>query len=258
MVRSVLLSAGICAFATLVSGEDGTEGSSAIPSPAKTQDGPFGAFPTLPNLGPLETLFPPWPGVSAPTQAPKPPTAPPRSSGGGGLFGFLPGFGGNWGPGNRGRPNPSAPVKAVWQPRVASPFQIVLSGVLDLNTVKPSPVQNGTASQNPTELTPGGVQIFDLDLWETSTETVTALHNKGKKVICYFSAGTSEDWRPDFKQFKESDMGAKLPMWKGERWLDVRQRTVWTVMQKRIELASKRGCDAIDPDNVGKLIVQFH
>jgi hypothetical protein len=137
--------------------------------------------------------------------------------------------------------------RTLWQPRVATPFQIVISGVLDLSTVRNTP-----SGQSHSELTPGGVEIFDIDLWETSTATVDALHQKGKKVICYFSAGTSEDWRPDFRQFREADQGAKLPLWKGERWLDIRQKSVWTIMQKRIKLASQRGCDAIDPDNVGK------
>jgi hypothetical protein len=127
-----------------------------------------------------------------------------------------------------------------------------------MKNVVASPSSNETAGANHTELTPGGVEIFDIDLWETSTATVTALHKKGKKVICYFSAGTSENWRPDFKQFREQDLGANLPMWKGERWLDIRQRSVWTVMQKRIKLASQRGCDAIDPDNVGKFFDHFY
>lgn len=99
------------------------------------------------------------------------------------------------------------------------------------------------------------IDIFDIDLWDNSAETVEKLHASGKKVICYFSAGTSEDWRVDFKNIRPQDMGASLPLWKGERWLDIRKRSVWTVMQKRIELASKRGCDAIDPDNIGMILI---
>jgi len=123
-----------------------------------------------------------------------------------------------------------------------------------MNEVKPSPSTRWNVSTPATALTPGNVEIFDIDLWENPTATVEKLHAMGKKVICYFSAGTSEDWRPDFKEFRTQDMGAKLPMWKGERWLDVRSRSVWKIMQKRILLASKRGCDSIDPDNVGKMI----
>lgn len=101
------------------------------------------------------------------------------------------------------------------------------------------------------------IDIFDIDLWDNSAETLEKLHASGKKVICYFSAGTSEDWRVDFKNIRPQDMGASLPLWKGERWLDIRQRSVWNIMRKRIELASRRGCDAIDPDNIGRRSVDW-
>jgi hypothetical protein len=142
--------------------------------------------------------------------------------------------------------------KAVWQPEIGAPWQIILAGTLDVKPIAQSREIGANPSVKPVPLlSPERVDIFDIDLWENPTETVQKLHSQGKKVICYFSAGTSEDWRPDYKQFRSADMGAKLPLWKGERWLDVRSRNVWRVMQKRIELASKRGCDAIDPDNVG-------
>ncbi|KAF2673521.1 family 114 glycoside hydrolase, partial [Microthyrium microscopicum] len=68
--------------------------------------------------------------------------------------------------------------------------------------------------------------------------------------ICYFSAGTSEDWRPDINQFNTSHMGAHLPLWPGERWLDIRQKEVLKIQKKRIRMAAQKGCDAVDPDNV--------
>ncbi|KAF2435991.1 hypothetical protein EJ08DRAFT_579178, partial [Tothia fuscella] len=210
---------------------------------------------------PRPTLFPKATGGGGRT-SPK--------SGGGSLFGgFLPkssgGSGGLFG-GNRGG-SPATPATAeakrpVWQPKVQSTFQIVLAGILDLNAVKPAVAGNATSGTNTTitvpskqgkqdvDIEPGTAEIFDFDLFENTKETIDLLHKKGKKVICYFSAGTSEEWRPDFKEFNSQDLGAKLPMWKGERWLDIRQRSVWSVMQKRIALAAKRGCDAVDPDNV--------
>jgi hypothetical protein len=48
-------------------------------------------------------------------------------------------------------------------------------------------------------------------------------------------------------------MGVGLPQWPGEFWLDIRQENVWTVMKDRIKLAHEKGCDAIDPDNMGTL-----
>jgi len=37
------------------------------------------------------------------------------------------------------------------------------------------------------------VDVFDIDLFNSSTSTITTLHTLGKKVICYFSAGSYED-----------------------------------------------------------------
>ena len=33
-------------------------------------------------------------------------------------------------------------------------------------------------------------QIWDMDAYDTAKETIQAFKNKGKKVICYFSAGS--------------------------------------------------------------------
>lgn len=175
-----------------------------------------------------------------------------------GPFGFpsladIPGFG--WLRGGTRNP-PQVSNKKLWQPRVGSPFQIVLSSSIVLQNGQtqnrlPSSPSVAQSAQKLFQLVPERVDIFDIDLWDNTAETVGKLHASGKKVICYFSAGTSEDWRSDFKDIRPQDMGANLPLWKGERWLDIRQQDVWKVMQKRIELASRRGCDAIDPDNIG-------
>jgi hypothetical protein len=34
------------------------------------------------------------------------------------------------------------------------------------------------------------VQVYDLDLFETTKATIDALHKRSIKVICYFSAGS--------------------------------------------------------------------
>jgi len=122
----------------------------------------------------------------------------------------------------------------LWQPAPASKIQMVLSGT----------VQAGD------ELTPKGVDIFDVDLFDTPASTIQALRNQGIKVICYFSAGTGEDWRPDYNQFTPSDLGSALPDWQGEKYLNLRSANVLKVMQNRIKMASDNGCDAIDPDNM--------
>jgi len=44
------------------------------------------------------------------------------------------------------------------------------------------------------------VDVYDVDLFDTPTSTIRSLQRKGIKVICYFSAGTYEGWRDDWKQ----------------------------------------------------------
>jgi hypothetical protein len=116
-------------------------------------------------------------------------------------------------------------------------MQMILSGWPDIDVEKPTVAPN--------------IPTYDIDLFDTPNTTVKQLHKLGKKVVCYFSAGTAEDWRPDYKSFKEEDLGAPLPLWPGERYLNIRSKNVWNIMSKRIQLAKAKGCDAIDPDNMG-------
>ena len=39
--------------------------------------------------------------------------------------------------------------------------------------------------------------LYDIDLFDHPIETILSLREEGRVVICYFSAGTFEDWRPD-------------------------------------------------------------
>lgn len=94
------------------------------------------------------------------------------------------------------------------------------------------------------------VAIYDIDLFDSAPEKIAALKQAGRKVVCYFSAGSSENWRSDFKKFKESDQGKKLDDWEGERWLDIRSSNVRDIMTARLDLAASKGCDGVEPDNV--------
>lgn len=73
--------------------------------------------------------------------------------------------------------------------------------------------------------------MYDIDLWDTSMDTIAALKQAGKKVICYFrynlrvidaissmilsylSAGSYENWRPDKHLFPDSVKGNPLKGW---------------------------------------------
>jgi hypothetical protein len=94
------------------------------------------------------------------------------------------------------------------------------------------------------------VEIYDIDLFETEKGLISALQTSGHKVICYFSAGSYEEWRSDAEQFNENDLGNALDGWPGERWLDIRSSHVHELMKSRLDLAKEKGCDGVEPDNM--------
>lgn len=93
-------------------------------------------------------------------------------------------------------------------------------------------------------------QVYDIDLYDTPKQTITNLKAQGRIVICYFSAGTWEDWRPDATSYPKAALGKALPDWPGEYWLDYRRSDVRALLAKRLDKARNKGCDGVDPDNV--------
>ncbi|KAJ5902170.1 hypothetical protein N7495_002698 [Penicillium taxi] len=118
----------------------------------------------------------------------------------------------------------------TWQPAAGVKWQIQLS--------------------NPVEDISMDADIFDIDLFDNSVDTISKIHKKGSKVICYFSAGTYEDWRSDADDFIDSDFGNDMDDWPGEKWLDTQSSNVRGIMQSRLDLAQQKGCDGVDPDNI--------
>jgi uncharacterized protein (TIGR03382 family) len=94
------------------------------------------------------------------------------------------------------------------------------------------------------------VELYDLDLFDTPDPAIDTLHDRGVRVICYFSAGTVEEWRKDADAFPEAAVGKQLPDYGDERWLDVRDPTVRELLGARLDLAVEKGCDGVEPDNV--------
>jgi hypothetical protein len=92
--------------------------------------------------------------------------------------------------------------------------------------------------------------VYDIDLFTNSAATIAALQAKRRRVICYFSAGSYESFRPDSGQFHPSDYGKPLVGWRGENWLDTTSSNVHQIMLTRLDLALSKGCDGVDPDNV--------
>lgn len=93
--------------------------------------------------------------------------------------------------------------------------------------------------------------VVDVDAFTTSSETVAALHAKGKKVIAYLSVGTIENDRNDASLIPVEVIGKQYPEWPKEKWLDIRQidkLKPW--LNSRINMILKKGFDGIEPDNM--------
>ena len=133
-------------------------------------------------------------------------------------------------------PLPAPNTTLPWVPSVSDTWQIILSHPPILSSSETSTTPN--------------VSIFDIDLFDTPIETIQQLHAMDKRVICYFSAGSYEDWRPDASEFTKEDLGHDLDGWPGEKWLDLGSENVRRVMKSRVNLAKSKECDGVDPDNV--------
>ncbi|MCJ1327278.1 hypothetical protein MMC10_003946 [Thelotrema lepadinum] len=95
-----------------------------------------------------------------------------------------------------------------------------------------------------------GISVWDIDLFDSNRAIINGLQANGAKVICYFSAGSSENWRPDYKNFTEADQGSALDGWEGERWVDTNSQNVRDIMSARLQMAAQKNCDGVDPDNM--------
>ena len=93
------------------------------------------------------------------------------------------------------------------------------------------------------------VALYDIDLLDTDSTTIQRLQNSGKKVICYFSAGSYEDWREDAGDFPAATLGNDMDGW-DEKWLDISSPAIAPIMIARLELAKEKGCDGVEADNV--------
>ena len=119
-------------------------------------------------------------------------------------------------------------VPTIWVPKPGTTWQWQLNGTIDTSV---------------------NVDVYDIDLFDVPVKTIQSLKAKGRKVICYFSAGSYEKWRTDADMIPQAARGQKMDGW-DELWLDVRHKGVLDVMKKRLDLAKSKGCDGVEPDNV--------
>jgi hypothetical protein len=145
----------------------------------------------------------------------------------------------------------SLETRSVWQPAPGTSWDIQLSEELKVDLNSPT--------------LPNNVEVIDIDLFTNTGNTFTnpddskikALHAANKKVICYFSAGSYEPYRPDSSRFTSADQGSGLNGWPDETWLNLKSENVANIMRDRIALAAKVGCDGIDPDNMDGYVSLF-
>jgi hypothetical protein len=82
-------------------------------------------------------------------------------------------------------PTTPAPVPSgggLWRPAPGVSWQWQLSGPVDVSV---------------------DADVYDVDLFDVDESTVRALHERGRRVICYVSAGSNEEWRPDAGRFPD-------------------------------------------------------
>jgi hypothetical protein len=92
-------------------------------------------------------------------------------------------------------------------------------------------------------------EVYDVDLFETPASTVDELHDRGRRVICYLSAGTWEPYRPDADDFPDEILGGPVVGWPDERWLDIRRLDVLRpLLAARLDLCAAKGFDGVEPD----------
>ncbi|KAJ5510640.1 hypothetical protein N7453_002743 [Penicillium expansum] len=130
------------------------------------------------------------------------------------------------GSGGSGTTNTTTPTNTTvkWQPAVGTKWQIILKS----NDGAPI----STSVDAP---------IYDIDLFDNNKTVISDLQKMGRKVICYFSAGSFEDWRADAGDFKDADKGKDLDGWPGEKWLNVTSPNVRKIMQTRLDIAVTKG-----------------
>ncbi len=121
--------------------------------------------------------------------------------------------------------------KGIWKPTPSTkPWQFQLQGKIDTSIEAP---------------------VYEVDGFDVSAGTVRKLQSKGRRVICYFSAGSWENFRPDRNRFPKSVRGKKYDGYPDERWLDIsRYRKFAKPLKARIRMCARKGFDGVEADNV--------
>jgi len=96
-----------------------------------------------------------------------------------------------------------------------------------------------------------GMKVVDLDI-DVQKDLISDLRATNHIVMCYFSAGSLEPWRPDCQANKDLWKSAAAGPMSGwdEAWLDITKLSLLQqLMTPRFQKAVDYGCHAIEPDN---------
>lgn len=113
-----------------------------------------------------------------------------------------------------------------WAPRAGLRWQIQLSGPVD---------------------TAGPANVYDLDPYGTSAQTVATLRARGRQTMCHLDVGVTDPGLPDAGRIPASVIGAAAGG--GRRYVDVRAwSTLEPVLTDRLLLCRDKGFQAVDAD----------
>jgi hypothetical protein len=127
---------------------------------------------------------------------------------------------------------------------VQTPLDPNVAPVDDGTWFRPTPPTTWQWQLQGTLNTSYDVDVYDVDLLNTDPAIITSL----PRALCYFSAGSFEDFRPI--DVPEAARGKRLDGFPDERWLDIRSPEVHRAVRERLDLAVMKGCDGVEPDNV--------
>lgn len=92
--------------------------------------------------------------------------------------------------------------------------------------------------------------MYDIDGFEASTALMNQIQTDTAAAVCYVSAGSWENFRPDKGRFPDRVLG-RSNGWPGERWLDIRRLGILRpIMRDRIAMCADKGFDGVEFDNV--------
>ncbi len=94
------------------------------------------------------------------------------------------------------------------------------------------------------------VGLVDVDLFGTDASEVARVEARGIRAVCYLSAGTYEDWRPDAGDYPTEILGNTWEAW-DEKFVDIRRiDLLGPILRARLDLCAAKGFSAVEPDNI--------